>query len=287
MKLILTTLSLLTAMAATTNARAACSDKLTQTRKFYGTIYEIWRHSGFGGANNVSETERKLISQNYSAARAIWLTISDTEFATLQKPITAVYLVPEETKRVADSAAQLKDLLPKSTTLSSLLPQLAVVLSEIQGQNVYAKPIPYATFACFQELEKAQFLDPEQTKGLVEIPLEKIPAELKRKEKISTELASLANHEETLWGDTILEGPYGLDGKATARSVVLFVYHGEIFGYGAVIAAPAVFTDSDDCEYDERKERWSEGCSRGEISVYNTYDAALQQIDTGSYAEFD
>ncbi len=114
--------------------------------------------------------------------------------------------------------------------------------------------------------------------------LEKL-AIMKNVESIGDELAYI-------WDDTILEGPYSLDGQIKIVIVEVFVKEGQFFGAKAYVTNPAILVDFDDseCSYRRSTDRYEgELCDnyRGEITEWYVVDHFGNLMDTDSYAEFE
>lgn len=89
----------------------------------------------------------------------------------------------------------------------------------------------------------------------------------------------------SIWGDTILEGPYALNADPETTIQSLYTYNNEIFAILANIYASAVVTEG--CEYDEDADQWGDDCDEGSISESFVIDTEGNLIDMGYYPEFD
>ncbi|MBX3232437.1 MAG: hypothetical protein KIT84_22695 [Labilithrix sp.] len=91
-----------------------------------------------------------------------------------------------------------------------------------------------------------------------------------------------------VWWDTILEGPYSLEGDAEIRDVEELLLNGRRIALRLSFGAPAVMTESCETTNDESDEGWPEDCTRGTISQTLYFDEDLDPIEPlAGYADFD
>ncbi|MCX6118759.1 MAG: hypothetical protein NT027_14555 [Proteobacteria bacterium] len=100
------------------------------------------------------------------------------------------------------------------------------------------------------------------------------------------ELSEIIRSEDSLWGDTVLEGDVVLTGPIKVSSQNLLIINGELFGFQLFMEASAVATFDSDCRELPSGE-WSEECPVGRVSVVKIFDYAYEHIDDGSVAEED
>jgi antitoxin component YwqK of YwqJK toxin-antitoxin module len=106
-------------------------------------------------------------------------------------------------------------------------------------------------------------------------------------DKLKKHINDQANDLLSVWGDTILEGPYALtDEDAVVKIESVFTVAGVVYGAYAYISNSAYFIESDDCDYDYDLEQWSETCEQGEIQESFYVDLNGKIIESDSYADF-
>ncbi len=101
--------------------------------------------------------------------------------------------------------------------------------------------------------------------------------------KISNVGAELAN----IWGDTILEGPYGLNGDPTTTINSIYTYQGKVYAFFAQVRAPALFVEGEECRFNEETGDYIDGCPEGEIYQNFYVDLRGVHIESDDYPEED
>lgn len=104
---------------------------------------------------------------------------------------------------------------------------------------------------------------------------------------VEKELFAVAQDQERVWGDTILEGGYVTTGDLELVEVTALKKFGKIFAYRIIYSAPAVHTDS--CDFDYDSEEISEDCTVGSITETSIVSADFKEydIDGDGYANFE
>jgi hypothetical protein len=77
------------------------------------------------------------------------------------------------------------------------------------------------------------------------------------------------------WWDTVLEGPYQLEGEAAIHNVDELRLSGKRIALRVVFGAPAVMTESCEAAADES---WPEDCQRGTVSQTIYFDNDMDRI---------
>lgn len=103
--------------------------------------------------------------------------------------------------------------------------------------------------------------------------------------KIFEAVQKAGSRAADIWSDTILEGPYALDGETTTSVTTLYTLNGVIYAVYAVVSAPALMIDG--CEFDESTNTWGDDCTEGSISETIIIDWEGNLIENGFYPEFD
>lgn len=122
--------------------------------------------------------------------------------------------------------------------------------------------------------------------GLSEKTISKFETE-KNKDWVKAIIQTVKN-EESLWGDTVLEGDVGQNGPAKAAEVSVVYFGKQLILTRIFIQAPAVFTGNGNCEFDDKKNEWvGEDCAEGNISVSKFLDLKNQLIGDDNFADFE
>jgi hypothetical protein len=131
--------------------------------------------------------------------------------------------------------------------------------------------------------EKMEFLQGKATEYYMPEDLEKFKtSNPKLMENLKEQGLDLAR----VWWDTILEGPYALNGEKEVELSSVYMFNNEIYAVGAYVSAPALMIDS--CDYNEDEDQWEgEDCYGGTITEGFYIDFNGEFIDSGNYAEFD
>lgn len=108
-----------------------------------------------------------------------------------------------------------------------------------------------------------------------------LPAEVEK------ELLAVAQDQERVWGDTILEGGYITTGDVELVEVSALKKYGQIFAYRIIYSAPAVYTES--CDFDYDSDEIPEDCTVGRITETSIVSADFKEydIDEDGYANFE
>jgi hypothetical protein len=191
------------------------------------------------------------------------------------------WLSPTELTAARAKITKASDRLKRLPRLASTKKFIDLAGADLTAQNMRTKPISPDVLRCAVAPARALMFAAQQFDE-VDIALTD-----RAIQPLRSVFETVARDEESLWGDTILEGDYGLTGDAAVRSVTAMKIGQVTFAYQLHISASAVGT-WDGCDYDDATDKYvGEGCVHGSIRVsrYVAIDGA--EIETEDYADFE
>lgn len=106
-------------------------------------------------------------------------------------------------------------------------------------------------------------------------------------ESLMKQLILVGKNEADIWGDTVLEGPYALNGDVSVELEGLYVLDNQTYALAGYISAPAVITEDDECSYNEETSQWTEQCYEGQIYQHFIMGVDGKVIESDNYPETD
>ena len=151
-------------------------------------------------------------------------------------------------------------------------------------QTLSAAPLSSAAFLKLDDQAKLEFLE-QHAKEVYDA--DEIAKLLVSNSEINKHAQSQGKDLARVWPDTILEGPYSQTGDAEVEVSSVYLLKGKIIAVRAYVSAAALFTDFDDCKYDEDQNQWSEECPTGSIVEGYYIDSSGERIQSDDYPEFN
>ena len=161
---------------------------------------------------------------------------------------------------------------------------LSLILFVFLGFQAFAQTISYQEFVKLTDKKKHSYLQENTTESdefeLLEY-VERLNPELQ------SDMESIANEASYLWYDTVLEGPYAMTGEVKVSLTSVYMSENNYFAVSGIMYATGVFTEDDQCEYDEENDQWSQECS--EVTIYEHFimDMDGTFIESDYYPEVD
>jgi hypothetical protein len=196
------------------------------------------------------------------------------------------FMDKNDAKQATTAMAAMAAIAKNSSRFGSLTESLSNLGKEAVALNLYSKELNLAEWRCLSNEATLRALTDGYHNDLKLVPIEE--AILTNKEAVLKAAAETAADEETLWGDTILEGDYSLTGDAKAENLEV-LYRGDIMvGVSMTINADAIMTGDGDCEFNEETEKWEgEECAHGYIYSNRLIDWELKEVQTPHEPSFD
>jgi hypothetical protein len=241
--------------------------------------------------SNIEQTSQDLAQGNtddwqewyqmHSMVRRLGTSSTLTsEYARGQKlsDISYVYLIPMESEQMDQQFTQILKFTQSSVRFAKLAPKFLDLQTRLKTNNLYGTNATEDQLVCLSNDSKKTIVEcqennPECSQGDLDALADKVLVE-----EVILAAEKVANDEETLWADTILEGPYELAGQASAVEIKYHKYRDMIFAYSMTISAPAFFID--DCRsYNSDESSQDEDCPSVTIRSRRMMDWQFKDIE--------
>lgn len=151
-------------------------------------------------------------------------------------------------------------------------------------QSLSAATLSNAEFLKLDDQAKLEFIEQH---GQEIYDAEEIAKLLAKNSEIAKHAEAQGKDLAQVWPDTILEGPYAQTGDVEIEVSSIYLLKGKVLAVRAYVSAAALFTDFDDCKYDDDQDQWSEECPTGSIVEGFYIDSNGDRIESDDYAEFN